>query len=62
MVQKLHSVKTNKHIPALKKIFVTLFHSDAKNSYSIDKGFINLIRELAEGEWLELRKELLDQQ
>ena len=30
------------------------------NSYSIGKGFINLIRELAEGDWLELHKGFID--
>ena len=30
------------------------------NSYSIGKGFINLIRELAEGNWLELHKGFID--
>ena len=29
------------------------------NSHSIGKGFINLIRDLAEGDWLELHKALL---
>ena len=30
------------------------------NSYSIGKGFINLIRELAAGDWLELHKGFID--
>ena len=30
------------------------------NSHSIGKGFINLIRDLAEGDWLELHKGFID--
>ena len=30
------------------------------NSYSVGKGFINLIRELAEDDWLELHKGFID--